>query len=85
MPRSCVVPSCKSRENPGQKISFFQVPRNEEERKRWASQIPAIQSLRANHRVCEEHFAESCIIREYNKFDNAGNLLLQVVIYKIIF
>nr|XP_012149412.1 PREDICTED: uncharacterized protein LOC100877676 isoform X2 [Megachile rotundata] len=79
MPSYCAVPSCKlNKYKGGKNPSTFQVPNDESLRERWIMSIPGIEFLRLNQRVCEKHFEEHLLIKEYVKYDNSGKLIAQV-------
>lgn len=67
MNRKCYVPYCKSGyENCKIKYSVFRVPKDEETRKEWGRAIKRIdKELTDKDCVCEKHFKESDIIRNW--------------------
>lgn len=77
MPKSCSVPQCNSRSK-NKKRSFFSVPKNEELKRKWEAAIPGKKDLIPSHFLCENHFEESSIIREYIHKDSNGKVIAQV-------
>ena len=60
------------------KRSTFQVPTDENLRAKWIASIPGVESLRSTQRVCEKHFEEHLILKEFIKYDNSGKIIAQV-------
>ncbi|XP_024878830.1 uncharacterized protein LOC112459099 isoform X2 [Temnothorax curvispinosus] len=78
MPSGCVVPSCVTNKYSTGKRSTFQVPTDENLRAKWIASIPGVESLRSTQRVCEKHFEEHFILKEFIKYDNSGKIIAQV-------
>ncbi|XP_025836497.1 uncharacterized protein LOC108736054 isoform X2 [Agrilus planipennis] len=82
MPKVCVVPGCKTRSNEkvrGVKYSLFSIPKDEEIKSQWIKAIPGIKSLTPTQVICEKHFPEQCIIKEFIQKDVDGNILYKSV------
>ncbi|XP_050590379.1 uncharacterized protein LOC126922135 isoform X2 [Bombus affinis] len=78
MPWTCAVPNCRTnKDKRNEKVSVF-IVKNENFGAKWAALIPGIERLRTGQRICEKHFEERYIIREYIKYDNNGKIIAQV-------
>ena len=77
----CVVPKCianKRKEN--EKVSTFKVPTDEDLREKWRVAI-RVDILRSSHRVCEMHFQENLVIKNYIHTTKDGNIIAEVKYY----
>lgn len=76
MPSNCIVPNCvgnKSRK----KLSLYTAP-DEIFCQKWADAI-GVPNIKRSHRVCERHFKEEWVIKDYIKHDNDGNIIIKVM------
>lgn len=84
MPSACLVSACttnKRKSTAGnQKFSIFSVPKDIKLRKKWEEAVPGASSLKTWQFVCEKHFEERCIKRNFIKYDCDGILLANVCI-----
>jgi len=53
------------------------VPKDHHLREKWKESI-GIHVLRSNQRVCEKHFDDTLVIKEYIKYDENGKIIAQV-------
>nr|XP_034196445.1 uncharacterized protein LOC117611986 [Osmia lignaria] len=53
-------------------------PTDETLREKWSMSIPGVEFLRSNQRVCEFHFEDRFLIKEYKKHDHSDNIIAQV-------
>lgn len=75
MPWSCAVPHCTGNKYKWtDNLSTFKVPSDPELRRKWVSAMPGVDHLRSHQRICEKHFIESAIIKEYIKYDKDGKI-----------
>ena len=75
----CTVPNCPTNKNKKNTdhISTFKVPSDEDEREQWRLNL-GIPILRSSHRICEKHFDENFIIKEWIQYDNDKKIIVQV-------
>ncbi|XP_046746176.1 uncharacterized protein LOC124411225 isoform X2 [Diprion similis] len=79
MPRSCVVPKCKTGYKSFKvKRSVFKAPSNVELFDKWKAVLPEGVRLTATKFVCERHFREEDIVRRYVRFDQSGRKIADV-------
>ncbi|KAM0729413.1 hypothetical protein ACS0PU_004767 [Formica fusca] len=82
MPRWCAVPYCRTDSRTEQiKRSLFGVPKDPVIWKKWEEAIPGIVKLRQTDVICDKHFEEKDISREWIKFD-ANDQVIARVTYK---
>ena len=85
MPNRCVVPGCKTGDrNSTLQRSVFKVPNDKIILKKWEAEIPNIAKLKPQHHICERHFEEKYIIRQFVKYHKHGKLMGEVSTYIII-
>ncbi|KMQ85102.1 hypothetical protein RF55_16552, partial [Lasius niger] len=82
MTKWCAVPNCKTGSRTEQiKRSLFRIPKDPATWKKWEEAIPNIIKLRSTDVVCEKHFEENDISREWIKLD-ANEQVIARVTYK---
>lgn len=65
MPKSCVVPGCKSNYYGGEYIPVFSFPTATERRELWIKKIPRENlTITKNSGVCIKHFPDEKILKE---------------------
>ena len=72
----CAVLNCTI--NSKKNLSSFKVPTDANLREKWIAAIPSVSTLCVTERVCEKHFEEDLIVREYIQYDADGKLIAQV-------
>ncbi|XP_036146648.1 uncharacterized protein LOC118646884 [Monomorium pharaonis] len=82
MAKWCVVPNCKTSSKTVPKRSTFQVPKDIVTWKKWEKAIPGITKLYPLDIVCEKHFKEEDISREWVKHDANGKVIARVAYKK---
>ncbi|CAL1672837.1 unnamed protein product [Lasius platythorax] len=79
MTKPCAVPTCKTgNRSEKSKRSVFRVPKDIERLKKWIEIIPGIVELKPTHVICDKHFEDKYIIREWIKRDESGRVIAQV-------
>ncbi|XP_017881577.1 uncharacterized protein LOC108625802 isoform X2 [Ceratina calcarata] len=74
----CVVKKCVSNnDKQSDKISTFKVPNDQDLREKWRVAI-GVNILRSSHRVCELHFEEHLVIKDYIHRTKDGHIIAQV-------
>ncbi|XP_071653214.1 uncharacterized protein [Temnothorax longispinosus] len=57
--------------------SVFRVPKDVERLRQWVAAIPGIVKLKPTHVICDKHFEDQHIIREWIKRDGSGRIIAQ--------
>ncbi|XP_015595020.1 uncharacterized protein LOC107267604 isoform X2 [Cephus cinctus] len=78
MGKWCAVPGCKTGSRTAEKRSVFRVPKDITTWKKWEQAIPGIVKLQQSDIVCEKHFNEEDIAREWVKYDANGRVIARV-------
>lgn len=78
MTKWCAAPNCKTGNKTEQKCSLFRVPKDIVTWKNWEKAIPGIMKLRQTDVVCEKHFNEEDMVREWVKLDANGQIITRV-------
>ncbi|KAM0724723.1 hypothetical protein ACS0PU_009107 [Formica fusca] len=79
MARWCAVPYCKTGSRTEQiKRSLFGVPKDPVIWKKWDEAIPGIVKLRQTDVICDKHFEEKDISREWIKLDTNDQVIARM-------
>lgn len=79
MTKPYAVPTCKTgNRSEKSKRSVFRVPKDIERLKKWIEIISGIVELKPTHVICDKHFEDKYIIREWIKRDESGRVIAQV-------
>ena len=82
MTRWCAVPECKTNSRAETiKRSVFLVPKDTAQLKKWINAIPGITELKTTSVICEKHFKNSDIIKEWVHYGQDGRIITQVSFY----